>query len=141
MLLARGVSTPDLCEQVVAYRAAREELDLDPLLTRIQVTRGVYVAPTEEQAWREAAEGIGGYLRATGREVAGEDLREAARRGHFIIGSPESCAAEIQALAKEVPITDLACDIFLYGMDHARLSRSLDLLGRVAQMVGIAQDQ
>ena len=39
---------------------------------------------------------------------------------------------ENYATPAAVPITDLACDIFLYGMTHDQVARSLDLLGRVA---------
>lgn len=134
LLLARGVAVPNLREQIAAYREARAARDLDPVGGRIQVTRGMHVAATDEEAWREAAHGIESYLRATGRPVEG-DLREMARRGDFIVGSPATCATAIRDLAETVPISDLACDIWLQGMAHARMARSLALLGDVAALL------
>ncbi len=137
LLLARGTPLTDLSAQISAYREARTERGLDPESARIQLTRGVYVAPTDEQAWREAEQGIVEYLRASKRAAPNDTLQDLAQRGDFIIGSPRTCAAAIRTLTDAIPITDLACDITLYGMDHGRTSRSLDLLGgEVAALVG-----
>lgn len=130
LLLARGARAAALQEQVAAYREARAARGLDPGRGRIQVTRGLYVAPSEEEAWREAAHGIAAYLRASGRLDGERDVRALAARGDFIVGTPAHCATAIRDLAEEVPITDLACDIFLHGMEHRLMARSLDLLGR-----------
>jgi alkanesulfonate monooxygenase SsuD/methylene tetrahydromethanopterin reductase-like flavin-dependent oxidoreductase (luciferase family) len=136
LLLARGTPLADLRAQITAYQEARAEQDVHPETARIQVTRGVYVARTDEQAWREAEQGIVEYLRASRRDVPNDNLQDLAQRGDFIIGSPRTCAAAIRALTKAVPITDLACDIALYGMEHARTAQSLDLLGReVAELL------
>jgi alkanesulfonate monooxygenase SsuD/methylene tetrahydromethanopterin reductase-like flavin-dependent oxidoreductase (luciferase family) len=99
----------------------------------VQVTRGIYVAPSDEQAWREAERGVRAFMRATGRPGDDADLRELGRRGDFIVGSPETCAAAIRALAQAAPITDLACDIFLPGMEYGLVERSLELLGQAAE--------
>ncbi len=131
LLLSRGMPLDALREQITTYRAARAAAGYDPDTAHIQLTRGVYVAATDEDAWREGAEGILRYARRTGREgVAGDDLRELAPAGDFIVGAPATCAEGIRALAAALPITDLACDIALIGMDYARVARSLDLLGR-----------
>ncbi len=131
LLLSRGVPVPDLLEQIEAYRAARAAAGLDPASAHIQVTRGLYVAESEEAAWRDAAEGIrrhyGRLAHYGGKEVA---PREMARRGDFIVGTPEQCAEGIAALRAQVPITHLACDVDLIGMPHEQVKRSLDLLGR-----------
>lgn len=133
LLLARGMAEADLREQVAAYRGARAAHGMDPEGGRIQVTRGVYVAPTDEAAWEEATPGIRAYLERTGRGDAEAEPEELARRGDFIIGSPQTCLAAIHDLADQVPITDLACDIFLVGMEHERVARSLALLGELAR--------
>jgi alkanesulfonate monooxygenase SsuD/methylene tetrahydromethanopterin reductase-like flavin-dependent oxidoreductase (luciferase family) len=130
LLLARGTSLADLRAQIAAYQDARAERGLDPERARIQVTRGVYVASTDDQAWCEAEQGIVEYLRASRRDATNGTVQELAQRGDFIIGSPRTCAAAIRALTRAIPITDLACDITLYGMDHERTAHSLDLLGR-----------
>jgi len=140
LLLARGMSLPRLQEQIAAYTEARAAHGLDRDSARIQVTRGLYVAPTDAQAWEEAGYGIVEYLRRSGRAVESSDLRALARQGDFIIGSPETCAAAISELATVLPITDLACDIWLVGMEHARMARCLDLLGNaVAPLVARGQ--
>jgi alkanesulfonate monooxygenase SsuD/methylene tetrahydromethanopterin reductase-like flavin-dependent oxidoreductase (luciferase family) len=136
LLLARGTSLTDLRAQIAAYREARVDRGMDLATARIQVTRGIYVAPSDEQAWREAEQGIVEYALASGRAVPGDRLQLKAQHGDFIIGSAQTCAAAIRALIESVPITDLACDIAMYGMEHEHTSRSLDLLGReVAALV------
>lgn len=131
LLLSRGMPIPDLLEQIAVYRAARAEAGHDPATAHIQVTRGIYVAESEDAAWHDAEEGIrrhyGRLARYGGEEVT---PREMARRGDFIVGTPEQCAEGIAALRMQVPITHLACDIDLIGMPHERVKRSLDLLGR-----------
>jgi len=132
LLLARGTPTPTLRGLVAAYRAARAAAGYRADGTRVQVTRGVYVARDEDSAWRDAAEGVRRHYarlaRYRGEEV---DPREMARRGDFIIGTPEQCAAALALVAAGVPVTDLACDIALPGMPVERVERSLDLLGRI----------
>jgi len=138
LLLARGIPSPTLRALVAAYRAARTGAGYGVDGARVQVTRGVYVARDEDTAWREAAEGVRRhYARLARYGNDAVDLREMARRGDFIIGAPEQCAAALAAVADEVPVTDLACDITLPGMPHERVERSLDLLGRrVAPLLG-----
>jgi alkanesulfonate monooxygenase SsuD/methylene tetrahydromethanopterin reductase-like flavin-dependent oxidoreductase (luciferase family) len=121
----------DLLEQIAVYREARAEAGYDGARAAIQVTRGVYVAESEEAAWREAEPGIRRHYAYLTR-YHGEDcpLREMARRGDFVVGTPGQVAEEIAALAAEVPITHLACDISLNGVPHEQIARSLDLLGR-----------
>jgi alkanesulfonate monooxygenase SsuD/methylene tetrahydromethanopterin reductase-like flavin-dependent oxidoreductase (luciferase family) len=129
LLLARGMSLARLREQIAAYEEARAAQGLQRTGARVQVTRGLYVAPTDAQAWEEAAYGVVEYLRRSGRSVETGSVRELAQQGDFIIGSPETCAAAISELAAAVPITDLACDIALVGMPHTLRARCLDLLG------------
>ncbi len=138
LLLARGMPSPRLRELVAAYCAARTAAGYGADEARVQVTRGVYVAEDEDTAWREAAEGVQRHYARLARHGGEEvDPREMARRGHFIIGTPEQCAAALAAVAAEVPVTDLACDIALPGMPVERVERSLDLLGRlVAPLLG-----
>ncbi len=137
LLLARGVPEADLREQIDAYRAARGEAGHGGDAS-IQVTRGVYVAETEAAAWRDAEEGIRRHYRQLARYGGEEvDLREMARRGDFIVGTPEQCAEQIAGLFARVPITHLACDIALIGAPFEMISRSLHVLGReVIQRVG-----
>ena len=139
LLLARGMPLPMLRALVAAYRAARAAAGYSADGARVQATRGVYVAEDEDAAWREAAEGVRRhYARLARYGNDAVDLREMARRGDFIVGTPEQCAAALAAVADEVPVTDLACDIALPGMPHERVERSLDLLGqRVAPLLGL----
>lgn len=131
LLLSRGTALPDLLEQIEAYRAARSDAGGDPMSARIQVTRGVYVAESEDAAWREAEEGIRRHYRRLARYGGEEvDLREMARRGDFVVGTPAQCAEQIAELCRQAPITHLACDVALIGVPHERVKRSLELLGR-----------
>jgi alkanesulfonate monooxygenase SsuD/methylene tetrahydromethanopterin reductase-like flavin-dependent oxidoreductase (luciferase family) len=131
LLTSRGMPLRDLLEQIAVYRETRAEAGYDATGVAIQVTRGVYVAESEEAAWREAEPGIRRhYAYLTRYHGEGCALREMARRGDFIVGTPGQVAEEIAALAAEAPITHLACDISLNGVPHERIARSLDLLGR-----------
>jgi alkanesulfonate monooxygenase SsuD/methylene tetrahydromethanopterin reductase-like flavin-dependent oxidoreductase (luciferase family) len=137
LLLARGVSLADLRDQIEVYRDARREAGHAGAFS-VQVTRGVYVAETEAAAWRDAEEGIRRHYRQLARYGGEEvELREMARRGDFIVGTPEQCVEQIADLFGRVPITHLACDIALIGAPVEMISRSLQLLGReVIQKVG-----
>jgi alkanesulfonate monooxygenase SsuD/methylene tetrahydromethanopterin reductase-like flavin-dependent oxidoreductase (luciferase family) len=141
LLLARGMDLPRLREQIAAYEEARVARGLNRESARIQVTRGLYVAPTDAQAWEDAGQGVVEYLRRSGRILESGDVQKLARQGDFIIGAPESCAAAISELAATIPITDLACDIALTGMAHSRTARSLDLLGNAVAplLAGVQQ--
>lgn len=130
LLTSRGMPLRDLHEQIAAYRAAREDAGFDAASGAIQVTRGIYVAASEGEAWRDVEPGIRrhyDYLSRYGGEEC--DVREMARRSDFIVGTAQQVAEQIEALAAQVPITHLACDISLNGVPHERITRSLDLLG------------
>lgn len=131
LLTSRGMPIPDLLEQIAVYREARGAAGYDPASAAIQVTRGIYVAESEDAAWREAEPGVRRHYAYVTR-YGGEDcdLREMARRGDFIVGTPQQVAEQVAALAAAIPITHLACDISLNGVAHERIARSLDLLGR-----------
>jgi alkanesulfonate monooxygenase SsuD/methylene tetrahydromethanopterin reductase-like flavin-dependent oxidoreductase (luciferase family) len=139
LLTSRGMPIPDLLEQIAVYREARSTAGYDPASAAIQVTRGIYVAESEEAAWHEAEPGIRRHYSYVPR-YGGEDcdVREMARRGDFIVGTPEQVAEQVEALASAVPITHLACDISLNGVPHERITRSLDLLGR--EVIPLVQD-
>ncbi len=138
LLLARGVAADELVRQIEAYRRGRAEAQLDVTTAHIQVTRGLYVAETEEEAWRDSAESIRRHYARLAR-YGGEavDVRTMAARSDFIVGTPEQCAEGIHTLHARIPVTHLALDIALIGMPHARVARSLDLFGRaVAPRLG-----
>lgn len=106
LLLARGMSLARLREQIAAYQEARAAQGLQRAGARVQVTRGLYVAPTDAQAWEEAAYGIVEYLRRSGRTVETGEVRELARQGDFIIGSPERAPRRSSSLPRpfQLPI-------------------------------------
>lgn len=131
LLLARGAPITDLLDQIAVYQAARDEAGVVARRPYIQVTRGIYVAADEASAWRDAEQGIRRHYQRLARYAGEEvDLRSMARRGDFIIGTPDQCAEQIAQLRASVPITHLACDVSLIGAPHELVSRSLDLLGR-----------
>jgi alkanesulfonate monooxygenase SsuD/methylene tetrahydromethanopterin reductase-like flavin-dependent oxidoreductase (luciferase family) len=132
LLLARGIPEERLCDQIEIYRRARAAAGHDPRAGCTQVTRGVYVAESAEQAWAEAAPGIERYYRESKKippDAAVPDLYEMARQGYFIVGDPPSCAQQIDALASAVPLTHLACDMYLPRVPHAAIMRSIQLCG------------
>lgn len=131
LLLARGVPIPDLLEQIEVYRRARAEAGYAVESARIQVTRGVFVAESAQAAWRDAEVGIRRHYRRLARYEGQEaPLAEMARRGDFVVGTPEQCAEQIAALRAQVPITHLACDVSLIGTPLELVAGSLELLGR-----------
>ena len=132
LLLARGVPEDRLRHQIEVYREARAAFGHDVKTGYCQVTRGIYVAENEEQAWAEAAPGIERYFRQSQKvppDAAVPSLSEMAQRGYFIVGDPRSCAEQVSALARAVPITHLACDVYLPRVASANLLRSIRLFG------------
>ncbi len=132
LLLARGVPEDRLRQQIEIYRMAQAEAGHDARTGYTQVTRGVYVAESNDQAWTEAAPGIERYFRQS-QKIAPDApvpaLDEMARRGYFIVGDPRACAEQVVALAETVPLTHLACDVYLPRVPSAGLLRSIRLFG------------
>jgi len=146
LLLARGIPEERLREQISVYRQARVSAGHDEQSGNTQVTRGLYVARTDEQAWIEAAPGIERYYRQSKKVAPGApvpDLREMARQSYFIIGDPDTCVQQIRALGQAASLSHLACDMYLPRVPHEAILRSIRLCGervisRVADTVAVA---
>lgn len=131
LLLARGQPDAAVQRHIGLYQQARTQANWTKSTGLTQVTRGIYVAETDEQAWREAAPGIERYYRRS-KKIAESapvpSLHEMTEQGCWIVGSPSSCARHIAALSSRLPLSHLACDIKVPTLPRDRVIRSLTLL-------------
>lgn len=109
------------------------------------VLRNIVVAPDRATAIREVGPAIAESYKIFGNwglftEIVGDAKAhpefEDLLADRFIIGSPEACAADIDALMRASGCTRLVCRIQWVGMDHRHVMRTIELLGsKVAPLV------
>ena len=102
--------------------------------------REVYCAPTDEQAWEEAREGMmavyqeyldwGHMLDDEGQPVPPGDARALGLlRSRFIVGSPETCIREAIRYRDTLGATNLVMRMKFPGIPAERVMRSIRLWG------------
>lgn len=126
-----------LRRQVEMYRNVRR--DLGKPLEDTPILREVYVAETDERAFRDAKPflerkyqsyvdwGQDKALPATDRFLG--SFEELAR-DRFIVGAPATCRNEIERYRKELGVNHLIVRTQWPGLDNAKAMRSIQLLGR-----------
>ena len=120
------------------FLANRHAAGLQTPLDEWPLTRDVIIADTDAQA-RELAERhimisyrqeyAGGWRHPFIDSRIATDL-DALRRDRFIIGSPESCMAQIRPYVEDYGMTHLICRLFFPGMPHAHIMHELELLAQ-----------
>lgn len=95
----------------------------------------VHVAENADQAWAEAAPGIG-YLEG---QLASLDDRDAPAldRGDYLVGSPGEVADRLRDLYEQTHFDHLAHWARLPGHTHDQAVRSLDLMADVVRRTGL----
>ncbi len=124
--------TRKFCEQ---YRGHMQRLGRgQPIL----LNRLVYVAPTDEQARRDAERGAMARLERTfevlyperKQSLRGAITFETMQGDMFTLGSPETCIENIRMLRDEVGIDYLICKFNMAGVSPERSLRSMELFSR-----------
>jgi alkanesulfonate monooxygenase SsuD/methylene tetrahydromethanopterin reductase-like flavin-dependent oxidoreductase (luciferase family) len=119
--------------EIRKYQEALRELGKDPARFSIVNTRQVYVADSEEQAWKEIEPGLmyqmelyGKWLAEGGIDTSGRYRPNAeALRASAIIGPPERVIKQIKELLAHTPMTELALGMQQPGLDPNLAMRSL----------------
>ena len=157
-MLCSGLGTPlpRLLEQRDQYQAGLDAAGHDVatiqrLLAQWTVTKHVYVAPTDEEAWADARPAEEWYLDAFARSMRYEDLpglapavvEQAAQavariralrwedliEETLLIGSPATVRARVQRL-QEAGVGVLVCWTSYGGLPDAKVRRSMELFAR-----------
>ena len=114
IMLSRERGPGEMEKIVEAYWEGRREAGLPPEGGRVAASRPVYVGAADGQAREEAAEAVAEMVARQKRERAQDrdrpppaDFDAACARVQFLVGGPESVAAEVVALYEQVPFTHL----------------------------------
>lgn len=112
LLLNIGSTLEAMREHLATYRATLTELSRPSPAVRA-LARDLYLAETDEAAWRGGAETLWSRHRSYGEWGMDRDMLAADRldrpvaemaRGRFIIGSPETCRQQLQAYIDELDV-------------------------------------
>lgn len=136
-LLNPHTTLDELERQVALFRDERETLGLPPA-EQTPIIKEVCVAESDEAAMEAARPFLKGkyeaYVAWGQSEVlpGGDTLRrewgQLTGGGRFILGSPETCAAQIRAHVDRLGVDHLICRVQWPGMPQADVLRSLRLL-------------
>jgi len=117
-------------ELISRYRAALGEVP--GFVTQL---RFVYVAETEARAHAETRATFARYAKYDcGVDWDGNtdsaEYADLSERMHFVIGTPETVAAQLAAWQEAYGFDEIMCQLYAAGMRHEDSLRSLELLGR-----------
>ncbi len=153
VLLAQTQSFKNLKEMIGRYVYHWQACGRDPAAARARVARSVYVADTDEDAYRDMNEAYLWFLKAQQAVAAPPDdnwdlLPESYRhyRDNFpklarvtydfvwdqvaLHGGPDRVRARLEMLRREVPTDDLICWMTMGGLPHGKALRSMELFAR-----------
>lgn len=138
-----GTLGPD---PAIPYRAALKEFGRNSDEYKIAQLRAVYLAPTADQAWEEAAPHLHymmvnyGQWLAEANDAEGDkavweisspaELRESPIAGGLMIGTPDDVAKKIEQFRKEYACTDFVMATQFPGLDPLKATRSFELFAR-----------
>jgi len=120
-------------QEIARYHAALRALGKDPSAYSVVNTRQVYVADSEDQAWKEIEPGLmyqmelyGKWLNEGAIETAGRYSPDAgALRKAAILGTPAQVIEQLRELIARNPMTELALGMQQPGLDPNLAMRSL----------------
>jgi alkanesulfonate monooxygenase SsuD/methylene tetrahydromethanopterin reductase-like flavin-dependent oxidoreductase (luciferase family) len=133
-------------DPAIPYRAALKEFGRDPNDYKVAQLRAVYVAPTADQAWEEAAPHLHymmvnyGQWLAEANDAEGDksvweiaspaDLRKSPIAAGLMIGTPDEVTAQIAQFRTEYACTNFIMATQFPGLDPLKAVRSLELFAR-----------
>ena len=119
--------------EIEYYHQALRECGKDPAAFNVVNSRLVYLADSEEQAWREIEAPVlyqmtmyGKWLSAAGFATSSFRPEPAALRRNSVIGPPEVVTARLQQILATTPMTELCLSMQLPGLDPRKALRSLE---------------
>ncbi|MGH7916172.1 MAG: LLM class flavin-dependent oxidoreductase, partial [Candidatus Binataceae bacterium] len=126
--------------EIAVYRDALAAEGRDPSRYSVVCTRNVYIADTEEQAWREAGPGMlyqaemysrwlaAGYGRSPEKTFIRPDPERL--KSTALLGPAEVVSAKLERILAETPMTELIINSQMPGMEPAQAYRSLEIFSK-----------
>ncbi|HET9423105.1 MAG TPA: LLM class flavin-dependent oxidoreductase [Nocardioides sp.] len=118
--------------QLALFRETREAAGVPPVVEQ-PLRREAFVAETDEEAWRLFAPGIrheyGKVYRPLHPTYPDDDSIDSLKRwadGLFLIGSPETVAAELRRYEEELGVTECLVRFQLPGVSEGAIGDALD---------------
>lgn len=130
--LPRGRAAADFQDVLDAYRAAWLAHGHLPNGQRVSIARMIYVGNDDAAALAEAGPSIVRYYETSKQATPGAPTPSAPdliARLHLIVGGPERCAREIDALREATGMTHLSLQPSWVGLDAALTTASLRRFG------------
>jgi alkanesulfonate monooxygenase SsuD/methylene tetrahydromethanopterin reductase-like flavin-dependent oxidoreductase (luciferase family) len=119
--------------EIEQYHQALREHGKDPTAFSVVTSRLVYIADSEEQAWREVEGPVmyqmtmyGKWLSAAGSDSAYFRPNPEVLRRNGVIGPPEVVAERLQKIVTSTPMTEMAMSMQVPGLDPRKALRSLE---------------
>jgi alkanesulfonate monooxygenase SsuD/methylene tetrahydromethanopterin reductase-like flavin-dependent oxidoreductase (luciferase family) len=121
-------------KEINQYHEALRELGKDPAAYSVVNSRMVYVADTEEQAWREIEPYLmyqmalyGKWLSEGAIETVGHFRPDAeALRKNAVLGPPNRIIDRLRQIIAASPMTEIALAMQLPGLEPRKVMRSLE---------------
>lgn len=128
------------CGTISDLRARLELIKSRGIELPVIVTGILHVAPSSDQAWAEAAAGIG-YLEGEIAKYGNSAITGELRRDDYLVGTPDEVASRLAALHRDFGFDQFAHWARLPGLSHDRCTETLrlvtsELLPRVRERLG-----
>src|SRR5262245_26884750 len=119
--------------EIEQYHQALREYGKDPAAFNVVTSRLVYIAASEEQAWKEIEAPVlyqmtlyGKWLSAAGADTPRFRPNPEALRRNSVIGPPERVSERLQQIITATPMTEMCLSMQLPGLDPHKAMRSLE---------------
>jgi alkanesulfonate monooxygenase SsuD/methylene tetrahydromethanopterin reductase-like flavin-dependent oxidoreductase (luciferase family) len=119
--------------EIEQYHHALREYGKDPAAFNVVTSRLVYIADSEEQAWREIEAPVlyqmtlyGKWLSAAGADTSSYRPDPGVLRRNGVIGPPAVVTERLQQILARTPLTELCLSMQLPGLDPRKALRSLE---------------
>ncbi|SEE68286.1 LLM class flavin-dependent oxidoreductase [Jiangella alba] len=136
-----GHSLDRLRRQLALFRTARESAGLAPV-TEQPLRREAFVAETDERAWELFAPGLrheyGKVYRPLHPTYPDDDSLDHLRRwadGRFLVGSPETVAADLRRYEADLGVTECLVRFQLPGVSAQAVGDALDGLAETIALL------
>ena len=137
VMLPQGQTLAQVSEHVQIYRAALEAAGRPYDPSRIVLARGLYVAPTDAQAWDEIEGPYREFQLAARRHAAPPEMRDSIRtpfdsdslRESSVFGAPDSCTAMLERV-RATGIEHVIFFVHVGGLAPAKIMASMRLFAQ-----------